>query len=262
MVAMVCICSFTTVAFAGMSVEPGIIEMIAAHGDEATGPVKVRNTGKEKTRISVEPEDWKKAVSGRRGGPVSSWLSVEPKMIVLEPGQIGIFTYHVKVAPDAAGENTAQMFFSEMVGGGSADIRSRVGVILYLAVRETMRLSAEIPSMTVTSVPDGKQTIITVQVSVANPGNVHVRPTGDVKIYDIKGGFVVAAVLSTGWGILPGEVYAYQGTGRCPSLSTGKYKAVATIQYGKLYKQDKPYSKELFFDVDAKGTVVKPKGNK
>lgn len=173
-------------------------------------------------------------------------------MLDLEPGQTGIFTYHVKVAPDAAGENTAQMFFSEMVSGASTQIRSRVGVILYLAVRETMRLSAEIPLMTVTLVPDGKQTIIAAQVSVGNPGNVHVRPTGDVKIYDSKGGFVVAAVLSTGWGILPGEVYTYQGTGRCPLLSAGKYRAVATIQYGKLYKQDKTYSKELFLDVAAK----------
>ena len=255
--AMVCACfGFSGQAFAGLSVAPGIIEMIAARQDEATGAVKVTNVGKEVVHVTVEPEDWRRGVDGRRGGPVSEWLSVEPQILDLEPGQAGEVSYHVKVPPDAAGEYAAQIFFSEAAtGGGATEIRTRIGVILYVAVRETIRLESEISDVKISLGRDGDSWVLTAQVAVTNPGNVHIRPTGEVKLYDMQGNFVLAAILNTGWGILPSESYTYQGSGRGPVFKQGKYKAVATIDYGKLFKQQKSYTKDFFFQVEQDGKI-------
>ncbi len=250
---------FSGRALAGLSVSPGMIEMIAARGDEASGSCKVTNTGKEKTHVTVEPEDWKKGADGKRGGSVSDWLTVKPKFLDLDPGKTGEFLYRVRVGPDAAGENTAQIFFSEAAGGETTQIHTRVGVILYVAVRDSIRLDSEIVDFKMSAARDQDSSLVNAQVSVANKGNVHIRPTGQVELYDKKGGFMLAAILATGWGILPGETYAYQGTGKGPALKLGKYKAVAIIQYGKLFKQDKSYRKELFLEIGADGKVVSPR---
>lgn len=247
--------AFPLDAFAGISVAPGIIEIIAARGDEATGSCEVTNTGTQKASISVSPEDWRKGFRGKRGESVAEWLSVTPQTLELEAGKSGKFTYQVKVAGDATGEYTAQLFFSE-TGGGETQIQTRVGAVLYVAVRETLRLESEITDFRLSVSRDGDASIANAQVKVANSGNVHIRPTGEVKIFGPDGAFVMAAILNTGWGILPGEDYTYQGTGRGPALKPGKYKAVAAIQSGKLYKQDKTYTKDLFFEIDAEGRIV------
>ncbi len=245
----------STSAFAGLSVTPGIIEMIASPGSEASGTCKIKNMGKEVTRVSIEPENWKQGLKGMRRGDVKDWLSLKPLALELKPGEEGSVTYQVRVPDDASGEYTAQIFCSEQAGGGSTEIHARVGIILYVAVRDTIRLEAEISHASLSAGRDGNQSVLIAQVSVKNTGNVHIRPTGKMQIYDPQGKFVEAIVLKTGWGILPEETYTYQGTARMAGLKPGKYKAVATVDYGKLFKQDKAYTKELFFEVDAKGVL-------
>lgn len=254
-VAMHCLV-METEAFAGLSVAPGIIEMIANRQDEATGVCKVTNVGNVKVRVTVEPEDWRRGADGRRrGGAVSDWLTIKPIALDLNPGQVGEVSYQVKVPSDAAGEYAVQMFFSES-SGGDTDIRTRIGVILYVAVRETIHLESEIPNLKISMGKDGNSSVFTAQVAVSNTGNVHVRPTGEVKLYDQDGNYILTAILSTGWGILPSESYTYQGTGRGPALKPGKYKAVATIDYGKLFKQQKTFQKELFFEIGKDGKIT------
>ena len=113
-------------ALAGTSVAPGIIEMIAARQDEATGAVKITNVGKEKIHITVEPEDWRRGADGKRGGSVSDWLSVKPQVLDLDPSRAGEVLYHVKVPSDGAGEYAAQIFFSEATTSGGATDRKSV----------------------------------------------------------------------------------------------------------------------------------------
>ncbi len=249
-------------AFAGISVVPGVIEIIADRNDAATGTCKVTNTGDNKIHIVVQPEDWRKGLKGKRGGSVSDWLMVAPREMDIEPGKSGEFTYHIKVGPEAAGENAAQIFFCETMPGTGTQIQARVGVILYVAVRGTFRLDGEITDIKIFTSKDKKACVASAQVAVKNTGNAHIRPVGDVKVYNSKGNFMLAVILTTGWGILPDETYTYQGSGRGPELKKGKYRAVATISYGKQYKQEKDYTEELYFDVDDKGNVVVPVSDK
>jgi hypothetical protein len=247
-------------AYAGLSVTPGIIEIIAARNDEATGVCEVTNTAEGTINVTVQPENWKRGPDGRRGGTVAHWLTVEPQALDLGPGEVGKFTYSLQVPADGAGEYVAQIFFTEASEGGGTQISTRVGVVLYMAVRETIQLEAEIAKLKMSVFPDGNASVATAQVEVHNTGNVHIRPTGDVKVYDQKGDFVVAAILNTGWGILPGELYTYQGTGRGPKILPGQYKAVATMQYGDLFKEAKGYTKELYFEIGVEGRVEEEAG--
>ena len=89
-------------------------------------------------------------------------------------------------------------------------------------------------------------------VVVENIGNVHLRPKGKIVIEDRKGKEIKELELTYGWPVYPGKYRAYFGDWKGASLKSGKYKAIATVDYGDT---ENILKKTVSFEVDKKGNI-------
>ena len=107
----VCLYLFiTNFAFAGISVEPVIVEVTASKIAGATNILKVVNTGVNPVKVRVELDKINKSDKD-----IDTWFTIEPRKITLQPNEEKYFSYSILVPPkESNGELRCMVFWWQM----------------------------------------------------------------------------------------------------------------------------------------------------
>jgi len=236
--------------FAGISVEPVRQEISVVPGKEAQGGYFVYNVGKEPTHVTVGPRDWF-VLEENRGIKVDSWLKIMPQELDLEPGERKEVKYEVAVPTGAIGELVAMISFVPQAEEEST-INVVFSVSLYVMIEGTEILRGEISKVDIRRWESEGSSDLRLAVLVENRGNVHLRPKGKIVIEDMKGKEIKEVELTYGWPVYPGKNRGYFGDWKGARLESGKYRAIATVDYGD---PEKILRETVTFKVDKKGNI-------
>jgi len=204
----------------GVSVNPTVVELRGAVGEQGEGAFEVTNDGTQATTISVDAEPLAAAYTAHTP---SEWLTVNPASFTLQPGERGQVVYRVTVPRGAEGELAAEIVFAQEADG----LQVRFGAALYLAVEGTEQLRLELEPL---SLRGGTPPVVIVPVS--NRGNLHCRPEGEVAIHRAQGDHGVAAHgrLPPGMPALPGRTERFFVSMTPDTLPPGPYQLRAQLQ--------------------------------
>lgn len=225
--------------YAGIMVEPSVVEKGGVPGTTYTGEYKVINPTKSKVFITIEPEDWLKRYLQKTDTiDVKEWLTFSENQFEIEPGEFKKIAYTVTVPKALVDEQAAQIFFSFREVGGNESMRTRLGVVYYLGNEKKTDIQAEIKEFTfdVVPIPDKENaTDINFGILIENKGNVHVRPFGVVRIQKENKDLVLLEI-NPEKAIYPNASELISAYVREVPLPSGAYDVIAEIScdmYGK-----------------------------
>lgn len=215
-------------AFAGLSVDPVTLEVIALKEIGKTGIIKIGNTGDKPLQIEVCPEKW-----AGQDRDVKTWIEFDPMKFIVEPVGTKDVTYKITPPSDSGGELRCMVFFeANEVGKEESMIGIRFGVPVYAIVGGTEVVDVEIKSIDLTYGFENR--VLNGTILINNKSNIHIRPNIEIQIFDSRDKLVA-------WFSLPYGQPAQAGQNR-PfifqqnlELAPGKYKLVTKVDYGRLY---------------------------
>src|SRR3989338_3580542 len=244
----------------GLVMGPARFEVSLPPGEIAEGDYYVQNDTNESAHIVVEPENWFKEAYDYGKLDIKDWVEFDAYEFDLKPKEIKKLRLRIKVPTDVKGELVAQIFFTSTVlredGQPVEGIKARVGGVLYVAIKGTEIINAEIRNIAVSKELNEGKEIIKIEVNVKNKGNVHIRPEGLVTIEDKAGGKLIKLALTSGQPVLPAQEIGHYALWDKPELKAGKYKVSAAISYGKELNMEKTAVLEKVFEVDKDGKVI------
>jgi hypothetical protein len=242
--------------YAGIGVKPTVTEISLSPGKRRTGTFTVLNDGDKAIKVKVELEDWMRREERIE---VPSWLEVRPREFELGPGEVRKVKYRIEVPEDSTGELVAMVFFGSLTpGGGGVGIKTRFGVSIYVAIKGTEAVEANIEKLDVAKYggENSDNYGISFGVTVENVGNVHIRPKGKVLVEDKEGSRIKDVDIFYGFPVLAQGKRTFAAIWKGGVLSPGEYKGKATISYGELYGlKDKISSYETLFSVNEQGEI-------
>lgn len=223
-----------------ITVYPAIIDNTVDAGAEFTSQVTVVNPSPQATAFQVTAGGLATETANQTGLPDSynaaSWLRPSPNSFVLLTNETRVVDVKFTVPKDAEpGGHYATLYFEAFLPSsndpGQTTINSRVGVVVFLTVNGEIKenFSAgkklEMPSF------QGQTKPIDIGLTLKNGGNVHLMPSGTVRVRNLFGRTTATLPIASPGTVLPGserkyEVSWYQG------LRFGAYKVSATVTAG------------------------------
>lgn len=237
---------------------PARMEARLPAGEVAGIDYYAQNDTEAPIHVTVEPENWAKGTYDYSKFPINKWIKVDSSEFDLKPKEIKKLRLTVRVPKDAKGELVAQIFFSSLPAGAdpTTGIRSRLGAVLYIAIKNTEKPVLVVKGIKVSGVADNANKL-KIEVSARNDGNVHIRPAaGVINIFDQKGRRVAQAALEVDSSTLPASESVYEALLDSPELRQGNYSVSCEIKYGKMYGREKTAKHKSSFAVDSSGKVI------
>ena len=260
-ITIVFLCSFSWVAEShSITIAPARFEARLPAGEVAGIDYYAQNDTDEPIHVTVEPVNWLQNVYDYSGIAAGDWIKAEPCEFDLKPKEIKKVHVTVRVPKKAKGELVAQIFFTSAILGISDDagsIKSRLGAVLYVAIKGTEKVNAEIGDISISGLKIDEKDGIKIDVLLRNKGNVHIRPAkGRVVVSDVNGREISQLNLVTDYSVVPGQEFAYTVSWDNPVLKEEKYKISAFIKYGRMYTKEKTAEFEKWFEADKQGKVI------
>jgi hypothetical protein len=223
-----------------LQVGPAIIEKVLTPGKATAFSVQVKNITNFPLPIKgfvrdMNPEAAKLPEAERKRLDASKWFTLADPDFILQPSQTrvvqGSVLAPVKVTP---GGHYATIFFQPLVPDVAlsptmAYISARVGVLAFLVVKGDLKqeLRLERPLATESLRRHGP---VDFSFAIHNSGNVHMLPTGYLRVYNWRGSEVAKLALSPGV-VLPGTTKPYVLQWKTDDL-VGVYSAQLDLLYG------------------------------
>lgn len=246
------------VSWATISVSPTLYELQVPRGQSYTDAIRVMNVGKEAITIKVYLSDFDFQANGNIGFPdagtgkysLADYLRLNPTSLDLEPSEEKIVRFTITMPQDLEGEYQGILFFQTQPKGVKSPVRgkqvmvsTRIGAGIYAAAKHTAAYSSEISAIFFKQAPDLDNSTFHYALIYHNTGNIHLRPTGKVKIIDAAGKEVaLAPVNENNTSVLRDSYRIFVGDFKnIPAFPGGSYKIVAEIDYGKeILEVEKP----------------------
>jgi hypothetical protein len=226
-------------AVMSITVTPALVELEAKPGGEGTQTVAIANGGDGPLDLTVAVESYKSAVGDQSA---IDWLTVQPAALRIEPGQQGTVTVTIKVPSNlASGGRYAAVTFTTGAkpGASGAAMAGKVGVPFMVAVKGKGKLTkkVEIERFAPLMTPDGR---VSFAALVRNPGNLHVRPEGEVELRRDDGSSLGTIDFDASPAVLPGASTVLFTQGSVPLDPRVAYRATAVLgtDAKKRLKQD------------------------
>ena len=239
---------------------PDKLELVLPVGGKFVTDYYIQNDTDEPLHVKAEAENWFLDVYNYSELKIENWIKIEPAEFDLNPKEIKKTKLYIDVPTKIKGEVAAQIFFSSdlkgTMGGGKASVTARLGGVLYVAIKGTEKVKAEISRINVSKVTEDGKEKLKIEATLKNNGNVHLRPTGNVVIINEKGEKAAAVDLMTGYSVLPTQDYIFSAFLEKPDLRAGKYTITVSMDYGKLYEMKKVASLKKKMDVNNNGEIV------
>lgn len=239
-----------------LSVSPPLIEVDATPGNTVEQKISVDNNTDDERNVAVSVQNF--GAQGESGqadltdeeGPYSlkSWIDTEPASQRIGPRERGEFTIKINVPenPPPGGRFGAILFEATDTADGSGNnlkIIPSVASLVLLKVPGDVVEQASIASFTTSDADEtpgeGDQVSdknffrsgpIKLHTRIANEGNVQVKPTTKVEIFNVFGSKIAELEAQPG-NVLPESVRRFETTWANEQLF-GYYKAKTTVTYG------------------------------
>jgi hypothetical protein len=251
---------FWTVQSYGLILGPARFEVSLPPGEIAEGDYYVQNDTEDNVHVVVEPENCFKEAYDYGKLAIKDWVELNKYEFNLNPKEIKKLRLKIKVPKDVKGELAAQIFFTSTPlntgGQPGTGIKTRLGAVLYVAIKGTEIVDAEIKSITVSKNANEGKEKLQFEVNVKNNGNVHIRPAGKIVISNKAGKGLVELELKSDKPTLPGEDTPYDALWGNPGLKPGEYKVSVAINYGKELDLEKAAALEKTLEVSEDGKVI------
>ncbi len=234
-----------------LSLAPTYYEINAKPGEVVTKAVRVTNDSDEPIVITHDTTNFV-AGAGEKGYPqftgkqtdvstLANWITVNVPKITIPPRQKVDVPFTVVVPLDAEpGGHYAALTWGtsspSAKGSGSVDITGQIATLILLNVAGTTSESGQIISFETASRATNYQKLpVQFVTKIANTGNVHFKPVGQVTIKNMFGRTVATLpfnVVKDGGNILPKSVRVFETTWD-KQFAFGKYTATLDASYGK-----------------------------
>ena len=220
----------------GFSVEPTRAELSVPAGQRRGQTLTVKNSKPDEAiHLRVYVRDVLYLPEGKIEFPppgstewsCANWIQLVPEELDLPPGASRDVRVSVVAPPDATGGRYAMVFFESGASYATEGIgvNFRVGALIETVIRGTEQRQLELKDLGVASPSE-------VEASFFNDGNILVRPTGQIKIFDTSGKKVAQASFNSNkLGVFPKTLRKIV-TKFDPPLPSGLYRLRVEVDYG------------------------------
>jgi len=239
--------AIVTAQEAGMSITPAVIEETLEPGVAKKYTVSVTNLDAVEQTYYL----YTRNISGVRTGGVpvfaktdteetgrelTDWITLPTNRITVQPGEKKTIDFDLNVPVDASCSHFGGIFFSvdppEIQNSGAA-VGYQVANIISLRISGDCEEQANIRQFSTAKYLNGSQNI-DFTVRIQNTGDVLVRPTGPLEIYNMLGNKVGDVLFNPEKAaVFPGDEREYSEvnwTG--DSVGFGRYEAIISPSYG------------------------------
>lgn len=232
---------------AGVSITPALIEEVLNPGDVKEYPISITNLDSTEQTFYISKRDISDVKDG--GSPVferpgdedtgmgiADWLTFSVSEITLGSNQSAEFKAILSVPQDATpcgrfGSVFVSVDAPEIESSGAA-VGYQVANILSIQVAGECNDSATIRQFSTDNYFNGAQNI-DFSLRIENSGNVLVRPTGPLEVYNMLGKKVDTITFNESQNaVFPGKVREYNLNWTGEGVGFGRYEAIISAVYG------------------------------
>lgn len=226
------------------TVSPATVEKELSPGQSAEGVLKVINNSPETLNFEVTLRDF--VVDDTIGTPnilppntlspkfsAASWVGVYPSSFTVEPNSKATFNYYIQVPKDARpGGHYAAIVYNPVtnttLNRTGASVQTQIGTLIYISVSGNIKENSLVSNFLTDWLHEfGPINIFT---RITNLGDLHIRPSGVIKITDLLGRTTTQKLEE--FNIFPSASRDYRNTVG-DNLMIGPYKATLIASYGK-----------------------------
>jgi hypothetical protein len=228
-----------------LSVSPGRTQIALSPGAKMNASLTVRNDAQKEIQVQVSKKDWF-VLPANKDLTIDKWLTVRgPQTFFLKPGQARQVKLTARCPKQAQGELVGMVSFLYQTEDASM-VTPVISVSVYLSAAGTEKVEGAIKHLVVRHWRDSLQ----VAVGVESTGNVHLRPTGHVRIFDAKGASLIELPIKEGDPAYPGMERGYFAQEASRKLAPGHYRVEADLVY-----RDLPLKATRQFSVGKDGNI-------
>lgn len=176
-----CLLFFCSLSFAGLSIDPSIVNISGIQGSYCKNAYSVTNTGNEPVKVSITLTNGI-SFSENVGVNVEDWLKFEKTEFDLNPKEQIEVPYEVFISSNMKGSVCGKIDFFSQEENSMIDIV--VSVPIYIIVKDTENIDFKIDSIEIDRNETDKN--LYYKMVIKNDGNVHIRHSGKIQIYDSK----------------------------------------------------------------------------
>ncbi|MEY2664992.1 MAG: hypothetical protein RLZZ480_97 [Candidatus Parcubacteria bacterium] len=232
---------------AGVSISPALIEETLNSGTQKEYSITVKNLNDFEQKFFLTKRDISDVTDGgspvfssenaeKTGMELSDWISLSLTEIVLPPGVSQEVTFTLTVPNDATpGSHFGSVFISadppDFKESGAA-IGYQVANIVSIRVSGDAKDEANIRQFSTKRFFHGSQNV-DFSTRIENTGNVLVRPTGPVEIYNMLGKKIDTILFNESQAsVFPGNERKYEFNWQGEGTGFGRYEVVLSAVYG------------------------------
>ena len=220
----------------GFSVEPTRAELSIPAGKRRGQTLTVKNAKQdEAVHLTIYARDVMYLPDGKLEFPpaggtswsCADWIEVVPRELEIPAGESRTVRVSVAAPPEASGGKYAMVFFETAASYATEGIgvNFRVGALIEAVIQGTEERAAQLKDVEFAAPSE-------VHVSVFNEGNILIRPTGQVKVFDAAGKKVAQTPFNPiKLGVFP-KTLRKIATKLEPSLPPGSYRLRVEVDYG------------------------------
>lgn len=214
-------------------------------GQVVENEVVIKNVGTESGTVRLYPVDGVTADTSGTVFPASSvlpekvgtWIEIAAQEITLAPGEEQAVPFTVSVPLEVrAGEHVGGVVAEDILLRGAPTNAGMVQVKMQNRVALAVQVNV-VGSSTEEVIVQGVQAAIdhgyqTLQIAMANTGDVMSRPQGTLLVTDLEGNTLWEKSLALDT-LLPGAQISYPVTVEGEALAEGSYRAAVALRYGE-----------------------------
>lgn len=229
-----------------ITVSPQSLDTAVNPGQSTTNVFRITNGSNQPMTVQPTPKNF--VPRGNEGAieiaeddtpySLAQWLSVNPGgETTIAPGQTADFEVTINVPENAdPGGHFGSVVFRTLPSpqpGSAATVSQEVAPVILVRVPGDAKEEAGITSFRAINTPIvTSDKPITFETIVKNTGNVHVKPTGTVSIYNTFGQQVASTQIESN-NVIPGAERKMNAIWEDPGFRIGRYTARLTMIYGK-----------------------------
>lgn len=186
-VVFVVICC-SVLLYADLSISPAVINVVATDDAFCESTYSVFNAADSEAVVKVYVEDWKNCSQNSSDVTASKWLILPKAEFKIKPKATVEVPFRIETFNGMVGSVSAMVVFSSNKSGM---INMTMKVPVYIIIEGTEIVDFKIDSLKISESQTGN---IVVSFTIKNNGNVHIRHTCGVKVYDTETGDVVKKI--------------------------------------------------------------------
>jgi len=231
-----------------MTAIPPRLELEAQPGEIIVDQLKVRNEGDSQLGLQLKIQDF--IVNDKQGTPLpveedladrwasSTWITVSPQKILLNPGETKVLDFVAVVPENAApGGHYAVVFYSPIsndpetqlgTGNSIAGIDPNVGSLIYITVAGDIKEDARVSLLKTPKFLEYGP--VAIETEIQNFSDIHIKPLGAITIKNWLGKHVQTLKLEE-QNIFPNTGRSFENTWE-KKWGLGKYQVQLEAGYG------------------------------